>query len=509
MVNASDIFWFKKTFGKQIIDKFSDSPFTLDFITAIACQETGYVWTKLKKDGLSTDEILDLCVGDTLDYPKRRAFPRNKAALLSRSGGKKMFEIAHEYLGAMAEHISGYKNVSKRASKFCRGYGIFQYDLQHFKSDPEYFLEKKWGDFGEVLIKLEEELEQALRIVVNKGGVSAGATGSLTNLELCYVGIAYNTGNNFRPSRGLKQGHRSNGKYYGEYLHYYIEMAERVEFIEEDLHREESDGASSVNLEYPGSAISRTSQTDKAIVRKIQARLEELDFGPVGVDGDFGVITEHAVMAFQALNDDENGMALDVDGEIGELTWDALFQERTEIEDPVPDLSDITSDRLAFIEVANAQIGVKQSTRGSETGPMVDAYILSTGLKPGKSSYWCMAFVYWCAMKTCEERDINNNLPRTAHVKTSWNRSKASGAGAIVERNDAKSTTVKPGMVFYISTGQTTGHTGIVTKVSGGTISTIEGNTNEGGSRNGYGVFARTRRIKPTNLIGYIDFWAS
>ena len=509
MVSSLDILWFKNTFGKTINDKFSDSLFTLDFLTAIACQETGYVWSKLKKEGLALEDILKLCVGDTLDSPKRRAFPKNKAELLSRTNGDKMFDIAHDYLVAMAEYIPGYKNVSKKAHKFCRGYGIFQYDLQHFKTDPEYFLNEKWCDFDEVLIKLEEELDQALRIVVNKGGISAGTTEPLTKEQLSFIGIAYNTGNNFKLSKGLKQGHRVNDKYYGEYLYEYIERAESVKTANEDAPLNESENTLITNLEYPGSTISRTSNTNKYIVKKIQERLEELDFGPVGVDGDFGVMTEHAIMAFQALNDDENGMALNVDGEVGELTWDALFQDRSDIEDPVPDLSGIPSDKLAFIKVANAQIGVKQSTRGSETGPMVDAYIYSTGLRPGKSSYWCMAFVYWCAMKTCNERNIINNFPKTAHVKTSWNRAKQTGIGAIVERGEATSDTVKPGMVFYISTGSTSGHTGIVTKVSSTTVHTIEGNTNEGGSSNGYGVFARTRKIKSSNLMGYIDFWGS
>ena len=52
-----------------------------------------------------------------------------------------MFRIAHEALVSMAEHVPGYGKVAKLPHKFCHGYGIFQYDLQFFLTDPDYFLE--------------------------------------------------------------------------------------------------------------------------------------------------------------------------------------------------------------------------------------------------------------------------------------------------------------------------------------------------------------------------------
>jgi len=50
------------------------------------------------------------------------------------------------------------------------------------------------------------------------------------------------------------------------------------------------------------------------------------------------------------------------------------------------------------------------------------------------------------------------------------------------------------------------GHTGIVEKVNGGFLTTIEGNTNDGGSREGIGVFRRTgRKIKDINK-GFLQY---
>lgn len=55
----------------------------------------------------------------------------------------------------------------------------------------------------------------------------------------------------------------------------------------------------------------------------------------------------------------------------------------------------------------------------------------------------------------------------------------------------------KVGDIFakYYPTAGRYGHVGFVTGVEGNRIRTIEGNTNEGGSREGYGVFERTRQV--------------
>jgi hypothetical protein len=57
---------------------------------------------------------------------------------------------------------------------------------------------------------------------------------------------------------------------------------------------------------------------------------------------------------------------------------------------------------------------------------------------------------------------------------------------------------VHPGHIFVIDTGGGHGHLGLVVEVVGGKLITIEGNTNDGGSREGVGVFllraARSRR---------------
>jgi hypothetical protein len=53
---------------------------------------------------------------------------------------------------------------------------------------------------------------------------------------------------------------------------------------------------------------------------------------------------------------------------------------------------------------------------------------------------------------------------------------------------------IGPGSIFIIDHGGNLGHTGIVESVNGGNLTTIDGNTNPGLSREGYGVFRLTRR---------------
>lgn len=222
MPSANDMRWFKRNFQDKINAAIAGTPFTLDLMTALACQETGEIWPILRKTDLSVDRILELCVGDTLDAPNRSAFPKNKAALLAVPRGDEMFNIARQALVEMAQFVNSYRGAASKPDKFCHGYGIFQFDLQFFRVEPDYFLEKRYADFDECLGKALQELQSARR----KIGLQNQQT--LTDLELAHVAIAYNTGR-FIPSRGLKQGFRpAGGKFYGEQIFDFIQLAKTV-----------------------------------------------------------------------------------------------------------------------------------------------------------------------------------------------------------------------------------------------------------------------------------------
>ncbi|WP_282605792.1 hypothetical protein [Pelagibius sp. Alg239-R121] len=221
MASKSDIQWFKKTFYNEIAAATKNTIFDPDMLIAIATQETGSLWSPMRKKGLRKSEIVRLCCGDTLDAPNRSAFPKTKAHLVAVKDGDKMFDIARAALLAMSQHVPGYGFAKNRKNKFCHGYGVFQYDLQFFKVDPGYFLNKRYENFKQSLGKAMEELTSSARKrkLHNRS--------SITDLEFTTIAITYNTGR-YRSSRGLKQGHFDGSKFYGEHIRDYIAIARSI-----------------------------------------------------------------------------------------------------------------------------------------------------------------------------------------------------------------------------------------------------------------------------------------
>ncbi len=216
------IAWFKKNFGPKVGKVVAGTPFSADMVTAIAYQETGYIWSVLVDKQLSLQKILELCVGDTIDAPGRDAFPRNKAELIAAPRGQEMFRIARQALVDMAQYGFGYQNAVRNPDKFCHGYGIFQYDIQFFKDDPAFFLQKKWSDIAACIGKIIGELRQAMQ----RQGWANKTT--LTDTEKVYVAIAYNCGR-ANPARGFKQGHPSDdGRFYGENVFEFLRIAQQI-----------------------------------------------------------------------------------------------------------------------------------------------------------------------------------------------------------------------------------------------------------------------------------------
>jgi CHAP domain len=115
----------------------------------------------------------------------------------------------------------------------------------------------------------------------------------------------------------------------------------------------------------------------------------------------------------------------------------------------------------------------------SNWGEHVQKYLKSVGITFPAS--WCMAFVYWC----CKEANPNNILFKTGGVLKQ------------LSKTDPKylHTTPMAGDIFIMDFGKGLGHTGFVENVVGDSIQTIEGNSNDEGSREGYEVCRRTRKI--------------
>jgi hypothetical protein len=130
--------------------------------------------------------------------------------------------------------------------------------------------------------------------------------------------------------------------------------------------------------------------------------------------------------------------------------------------------------------------------KGSNRGPQVNAYLAAVGLNPGYS--WCMALLYWCMNEGCKALGVPNMMAKTGGVLDQWNKRKAKfGVNS-----------PRPGDIFIMDFGEGLGHTGIVERVDDLLIYTIEGNSNDEGSREGYEVCRRTRLR--SKIKGYLRF---
>jgi hypothetical protein len=163
-------------------------------------------------------------VGDTIDASGekgRRAFPKTKAELMAKPNGEQMFAIARQSLVDMAQYLSSSRAAAANPNKFCHGFGIFQYDLQFFLEDPDYFLQQRYVDFDACIHKCIRELQNTMKRIDWQDKTT------LTDYEMACVAIAYNSGR-FKPNKSLKQGYFNGMKYYGEEVFDFLRLSKTV-----------------------------------------------------------------------------------------------------------------------------------------------------------------------------------------------------------------------------------------------------------------------------------------
>lgn len=141
------------------------------------------------------------------------------------------------------------------------------------------------------------------------------------------------------------------------------------------------------------------------------------------------------------------------------------------------------SQREDIIRVAAAEIGYKEGKNNAT--------------KYGKwygmdNNPWCMMFVSWCAAQAGISTAV---VPKLAYVPyaVDFYRDR--------NRYKAKGYTPKAGDIIFFGSSS---HVGIVEKVQGNTVYTIEGNTSaNGNSSNGDGVYRRSRKLSDGWIMGY------
>jgi hypothetical protein len=138
------------------------------------------------------------------------------------------------------------------------------------------------------------------------------------------------------------------------------------------------------------------------------------------------------------------------------------------------------------LEIAITQLGKCEQPKGSNWGETVKTYLKAGGIT--FPAPWCMCFVQWCFA------EAGNPLPY-----------KGGGVLDVYHHMSMfKSLDPKPGDIMIMQFAHGTGHTGIVEAVGPTTVTCIEGNTNDDGSREGYEVARRIRN--KSSILAYIHF---
>ena len=153
----------------------------------------------------------------------------------------------------------------------------------------------------------------------------------------------------------------------------------------------------------------------------------------------------------------------------------------------------MTRDQAAasVLAVARAEVGVQEEPRGSNWGPRVAQYLAAVGWK--KPAYWCAAFVSWVGREALGDAWP---LPLTASCDVLLDFARRHGV--LLESSP------RPSDLFLVMASPSDAtHTGYVAGVTPESVATVEGNSNDDGSRNGYEVAARPARAR-TGRLRYI-----
>jgi|TARA_R110000822_G_scaffold80672_7_gene192156 hypothetical protein len=180
-------------------------------------------------------------------------------------------------------------------------------------------------------------------------------------------------------------------------------------------------------------------------------------------------------------------LEVSADGVDGPVTWNSILA-RLSTKDAIV-LRGSVSEKM--VNLARSEIGVSEID-GSNCGPRVDEYKAATWLDPDKGWPWCAAFLCWLIREAIEGEDVAFKRPQTAGAWDfeNWARKQVNNG---VELRKPTNEDIKAGdIVIY-----TFSHIGLAVKDidSSGYITTIEGNTNGAGSREGGSVLEKKRHV--------------
>lgn len=155
----------------------------------------------------------------------------------------------------------------------------------------------------------------------------------------------------------------------------------------------------------------------------------------------------------------------------------------------------MTNPRQILVDVAASQIGVRETSRNA--GPEILKFWQATSYPSGMADRqpWCAAFLAWVVFEGMKREPLlalaDKSRPRSAAVAewVRWAAVPAHGAQVFGPRDPVLRP--EPGDIVMF----TFSHIGVVERLAGGTVHTIEGNTDDAGSREGWKVCRKARKL--------------
>jgi hypothetical protein len=192
-------------------------------------------------------------------------------------------------------------------------------------------------------------------------------------------------------------------------------------------------------------------------------------------------------------------LKLDDDGIDGPNTWNAIINKlipksTKAIEQKPVVLKGSLAEKM--VALAKKEIGVEE-INGTNCGPRVNEYKSATWLDSTKPWPWCAAFICWLFRESMEGGKYTFERPQTAGAWDFENWAKKQNSSVLLKKPHYADIQAGDIVIFTFS------HIGIATSGpdSNGFVSTVEGNTDGAGSREGGAVLAKKRKLSQIRSV--------